>query len=269
MKKKIFISQLDWISICIIVLFAITLLFELFKFSLVNDVWRNEKICSIIKLGCGGIAAILLMIKSGIRLFGKPQKWLYLLPCLLVAINNFQWISYYNGRMQFVRTGTIDVVLFALYCCCVGMFEECVFRGIVFSVLASYLTKDKKGFIKTYIISSCIFSISHFFNVFAGAGFGATVMQVGYTLLTGGLFGFVLIKSKNIFCCALIHAIYNFCGTLLSNDGGLGMGAPIDLGTGIMMAIIGVLVGVFVLYKVFTYETEEQCVLYEKLGVKM
>ena len=268
MKKKGFLLRLDLSTVCIVLLFAITIFFEFSNVKILVDEWRNNKLCSIIKLGCGALAAILLMFKSGICLFGKPQKWLYLLPCLLVAINNFQWISYFNGKMQFVRTDTVDLVLFAVYCCCVGLFEECVFRGIVFSVLASYFSRDKKGLIKTFIISSCVFSISHLFNIFAGAGIGSTITQVGYTLLTGGLFGFALIKSKNILCCGFLHAIYNFCGTLMSKDG-LGLGAIIDLGTGIMMAVIGVFVGGFVLYKVFTYKEEEQVVLYERLGVKI
>ena len=152
---------------------------------------------------------------------------------------------------------------FGLYCLSVGVFEECIFRGIVFSVLASRLSRDRKGFIQTYIISSFIFGAAHLFNGFSMG----TLLQIGYTTLTGGLFAFALIKTKNIFCCGIIHAIYNFCGLLLSEQG-MGSGIVFDAGTTIMMAIISIVVGFFVLRNVFYTSDSEITELYAKLGIR-
>jgi membrane protease YdiL (CAAX protease family) len=144
-----------------------------------------------------------------------------------------------------------------------AIFEEIIFRGIVFSVLADRFSKNKKGFLKTYVISSVIFGLAHLFN---GFSFG-TVLQVGYTVLTGGLFAFCLIMTKNILCCALVHGIYNFCGLLFDHVQGLGNGVVFDLGTVITMAVISVVVGIFVLYKVYHYPDEERKDLYARLGI--
>ena len=233
---------------------------EYLNISFVKDEIRNDFITKILTQTCGAGAAILLMVQMKIRLFGKPQKLLYLIPCFIVAIDNFQFYSYFQGNMSLARTGAWDFVLFGLQCLSVGIFEECVFRGIVFVLVAGFFTDDKKGFIMTFIVSSLIFGAAHLFN--------GSILQVGYTILTGGLFAFAMIKTKNIFCAGLVHAVYNFGGMLFSNVGGLGNGVVFDLGTGITMAIVGVLAGLFVLYSIFkTSEAERSC-LYAKLNIK-
>ena len=87
----------------------------------------------------------------------------------------------------------------------------------------------------------------------------------------GGLFAFCLIKTKNVLCCAVTHALYNFCGLLFSSYEkgtiGLGSGVVFDVGTIITMAIVGVAIGLLVLYKVFTYSEKEREELYQKLGI--
>ncbi|MBQ8284632.1 MAG: CPBP family intramembrane metalloprotease [Clostridia bacterium] len=215
----------------------------------------------------GMIAVVLIMYRFGLKLFKKLQNWLYLLPCLLIAVDNFPFYSYFQGNMRFVDRSLSSVLLFAGYCLVIGMFEECVFRGLIFSILAGYFSKDKAGLIKTFVISSVLFGLAHIFNVFGG-NVGGTLLQVGYTTLTGGLFAFALIKTKNVLCCGIIHAVYNFCGLLLSEQG-LGGGIVFDLGTGIIMAVISVCVAVFVFYSLYTYKEDELTVLYSRLGIKI
>lgn len=269
-KEKRRIHPRDALQIAIIAALCIaTIIFDCISITFTSDVFKNRMICKIIQQGCGSIAAILLMKRAGIRLFGKPQNWLYLIPCLIIAIDNFRFWAYFTAEQTPMLHGDgLDYIVFTVYCLCVGLFEECIFRGIIISVLASCFSRDKRGFIQTYVVSSLIFGGAHLFNIFGGANPVAVIMQVGYTFLTGGLFGFCLIKTKNIFCCAFIHALYNFCGLLFS-DQGLGTPLPLDLGTSITMLIVSVIVGVFVIYKTFTVsETERKC-LYEKLGVKI
>ena len=233
----------------------------------VQDGVRNVWISTIVQQCVGAIAIILLMLHLNIKLFGKIHAWLYLLPCLIVALDNFPLISYINGNMRFTRTGTWDFVLFALYCLAIGLFEECVFRGVLFSVIASLFSQDKKGFFKTFVVSSAVFGLAHLFNLLSGAGIGATLLQVCYTTLTGGLFAFAMIKTKNVLCAAFVHGLYNFCGLLLSEQG-LGSGIVFDVGTGVMMGIISVIIGVFVLYSVWKYTEAERSVLYKHLGIE-
>ena len=247
----------------IILLCVAMLLLEFLKIPYSKEEFRNEMLSGIVQKGCGSLAALLLMFRFKIRLFGRVEHALYLLPCLAIAVNNFQWWAYLSGKMQLVHTQPLDFVLFTANCCLTGLFEELIFRGIIFSLLLDYLEKDKKGFYIAYILSCGVFAIMHLFN---GISFG-TVLQVGYTFLTGGLFAFCLIKTKNIFCCAAVHAVYNFCG-MLFDVRGLGAGVVFDIGTVITMAIVDVLLGIFVLYKLWTYSQAEREELYGKMGVK-
>ena len=247
----------------IAILCVATILLEFYSITYVKDVFLNRMIAKIIQQGCGIAATILLMIRTEIKLFARPQNLLYLIPCLIIAVDNFPFWSYFSGNMHLVRNNAIDFVLFSGYCLSVGIFEECIFRGIVFTVLASRLSRDRNGFIKTYVISSFIFGAAHIMNGFSAA----TLLQVCYTTLTGGLFAFALIKTKNIFCCGVIHAIYNFCGLILSEQG-MGTGIVFDVGTTITMAVISIIVGWYVLKQVFSTSNQEIEALYQKIGVK-
>ena len=255
------------IRVFIVALCAAMLALDYIPIQYVQDGVRNVWISTIVQQCVGAIAIILLMFHLKIKLFGKIHAWLYLLPCLIVALDNFPLISYINGNMHFTRTGAWDFVLFALYCLAIGLFEECVFRGVLFSVIASLFSQDKKGFFKTFVVSSAVFGLAHLFNLLSGAGIGATLLQVCYTTLTGGLFAFAMIKTKNVLCAAFVHGLYNFCGLLLSEQG-LGSGIVFDVGTGVMMGIISVIIGVFVLYSVWKYTEAERSVLYKHLGIE-
>lgn len=238
---------------------------DFLKISFVGHTLHNRFIVKILQQSCGIMATILLMRRLGLKLFGKPQNLLYLIPCIIIAIDNFQWSSYINGNMELVHKEGIDFLLFGLYCLSVGLFEECIFRGVIFSVLAGCFTQDKKGLWKSYVLSSVIFGAAHLFNGFSLG----TLLQVGYTILTGGLFGFVLLKTKNILCCGVIHGLYNFCGLLFETEQrlGLGNGVVFDMGTVITMLIVCISLGLLILWWVFRYSEEERVVLYKKLGV--
>ena len=241
----------------VVVLCGIMAFLEFSSLRILSDEKQNEWLLKILQQASGTIAVILLLYSMGVNLYGKPQKWLYLIPCLLIAVNNFQWWAFFAGKMEFLRTGFLDIILFTMQCLFVGLFEELIFRGAVFSLLASIFSRDRKGLWLTYVVSSVVFALAHIFN--------GNFLQVGYTLLTGGLFAFVLIKTKNVLCCAFVHALYNWCGLLMDQ---LGSGVVFDIGTCVLMAIIAVICGIFVLYSVYKYPEEERKDLYTRLGIK-
>ena len=92
-------------------------------------------------------------------------------------------------------------------------------------------------------------------------------MQVLYSVLTGGLFAFVLIKTQNVLCSALVHGVYNFCGTLLSPVY-FGTGVVFDIASAALLAVVSVAVGIYVLRSVFSYTEQERKSLYEIFGIK-
>ena len=251
-------------TIAIVCLLAFTLLAE-FLPPILQDERKNFFLSSSIPLLFGFIAFFLLLKREKSGLFKKPTKLLYLLPALVIAIDNFQFASYFSGKMQPLQADFFDWVLFISYCFLTGLFEESIFRGTVLPLLADKFEKNKKGLLKTVIVSSVIFGCAHLFNLFTGGGVGA-LLQVGYSTLTGLLFAFVLIKTKNLVCCGFVHGLYNFCGLLFSAEQGLGAGVVFDLATGLTMFIVSVIVAGFAIYSFIKYTEEERRELYSRLG---
>ena len=266
MKKGI----IQWKYLCTAALFVVMLMFEwipaLKLLPITEDDAYNRLICRIFPLIAGCLAVYLISTESSIQLFKKPQNLWCLLPALAISINNFPWLAWAAGKMELIHTQPLHFLLFGAYCLLVGFFEEVLFRGIVFTLILSAFEKTQKGLLWTYVLSSVVFGLIHLLNVFQSGG--AAVLQAGYSILTGGLFAFVWMKTKNILFPSLIHAVYNFCGLLYTKEVGLGLGSVIDLPTGVMMAVIAVICGVFVLISVWKYDSDERKELYTRLGVK-
>ncbi len=257
-RKRIY----SGIQIAIILVFcALTILFDFIEIQWLKDEWRNRLLAKILQQFFGGIAGLFLLMRLNIQILAKPTNLLYLIPGFAVAINNFQFSAYFNGEIELIRGGVIDFLLFGVYCVLTGLFEEFIFRGVIFALLIGMFPRNKKGLIWTVILSSIIFGLVHLVNGFS--------FQIIYTMLTGALFAFCFIKTKSLFCCAAVHAVYNFGGVLFdSGDNfGLGSGIVFDAGTVVSMLVIGILVSIFVVYKTFSYKKEECVALYKILNV--
>ncbi len=241
--------------------------FEFIPVALFEQEIYNKLFQNILSLTFATIAVLLLIRRCGYRIFSRPQKLFCLLPCLLIAIDNFPFAAYFKGKLELKYAQPFAFFTFAVYCLSVGVFEEILFRGILFGVLAERFSKDKKGLLKTYVLSSVIFGVIHLLNLFTGANVGATLLQACYSVLTGGLFAYALLKSKNVLISALVHAVYNFCGLLFTAELGLGYGSVIDLPTALTMLVVCLLVGSFVVYQVLTYPETERVELYARFGL--
>ena len=99
------------------------------------------------------------------------------------------------------------------------------------------------------MVSSCM----------AGAGFGSIAMQIGYSFLIGGLCSFVLLKTGNIAFCVLLHATFNFTGTLVERLGTGGWGGWL---TAIITLVVALPVAVYVVYSLIKIPTETTDKLY-------
>ena len=264
MKK---VKRNDIMNIGIISSIILAVIFDFVNVQYSDDITIQRFLSDIIPLLFSSFAVTLLIIRSELKIFKGCENLIYLIPCFIIAIDNFPFYSYFQGNMQIIHDRATDYLCFISYCLLVGFFEECVFRGVVFSFLANTFSNDKKGFLMTYVISSVVFGTVHLLNIFSGANPLATILQVGYSTLTGGLFAFAFIKTKNILFAALTHSIYNFCGLYFTSTQGLGSGVIFDFPTGLIMAIVSILVGGFVLYSVWKYPEEERNSLYQRLNV--
>ena len=254
----------------IVLLCAVMVVFEMIpslkEIPFTSDVAYNQLISLMIPLIAGGFAVALITKEFGLKLFQKPQNLWVLLPAFIVALDNLPWLAYFAGKLSLKHTQPMHFTLFGVYCMLVGFFEEVLFRGVFLSLIAGVFERTHKGLLKTYLVSSVAFGAIHLLNVFTSGG--AAILQAGYSILTGGLFGFVMLKTKNVLFPALIHGVYNFCGQLFATAPGLGYGSFPDLPSGIMMAVVSLIIGAFVVYNVLKYPEGERLELYSRLGIR-
>ena len=168
-----------------------------------------------------------------LKVSGKSLLWS--IPCFLVALANFPFSALINKTAVILRADLIWLV--AIECFVVAVTEELFFRGVVTSHLDSKLEGKHKKF-KVVIISGAIFGAWHIINLLGGAGVTATLLQVVYTFLIGSMLAMLLVTTKSLTLCVLVHAIFNFGGAVIEK---LGTGVAHDT----LFWIATVLAGVF------------------------
>lgn len=248
-------------------LFAASCVLSVIPIEYSSDVRLNAMLRTFIPLLFALPVAVAFLYGERKGLFARPVRIAWLTLALVVALNNLPWLCWLNGSCSFARVKKGTVAVFLLYCVAVGLFEEIVFRGLIFSYLIEAFSKTKKGLIVAFTVSSVLFGVLHLSNLFGGAGIGDTLLQTVYSTLIGGLCAFVLLKTKNIVCPSLIHFLYNFCGLLFDGRVGLGNGIPYHLPTFILNVVVGLLVGITVVVSLFSYTDQERNELYERMGI--
>ncbi len=261
MKIKHFVLILILLAVCFGAVF-----FSFWEIPIENIRIRNL-LKQILPLCFCTPLVLFYLVKNQKKIFYSAKNFAYILPCLLVAINNLPFIPWIKGRCGFAEVSIVEFLLFVLYCALVSAFEEFVFRGVLFSSLLGAFKKSKKGLLKAMVFSSLIFGFMHILNLFNGAGVVETILQVGYSTLIGGLCVFVFVKTCNILCSVLIHGAYNFCGLIFDSTIGLGNGVFFDTATIIITIIIGFAVAVFVLISLKNYSDRERYCLYKTLEI--
>ena len=112
MKKKFYQSVYFFIFLFVAIGLILLYIVPLAPFSSQK---QNDLFVSTLKQLFGAILIVFALRYFSLSLFQTPQNPLVLLPCLLVALCNFPFISYCNGNMQFVSFTFLDIFLFFLY----------------------------------------------------------------------------------------------------------------------------------------------------------
>ena len=171
---------------------------------------------------------------------------------VLVALNNFPWIGILSGKAEIPAPPAV-IAFFAVECAAVGCFEELAFRGFLLPYCFGRVKEKRRPAFLAAFLSSALFALVHLVNLFAGASPAAVFMQIGYSFLIGGMCACVLFASGSVWICAALHAVYNFCGTILSR---FGVGTRWDAVTvAVTAALGGVAAAVGIRYLLTTKET--------------
>lgn len=92
----------------------------------------------------------------------------------------------------------------ALFCIAVGIFEEVLYRGILFHGLAIHLTP-----FWTMIASSAVFGLFHMQNMAVGQAFDATAFQSLNAFALGVLFCAIMLQTNSIWWAVALHTVWN------------------------------------------------------------
>ena len=226
-----------------------------------QDVLTQTLCKSLISRVLGSVIFVSLAIFLSYRIFHRmPLSCLWvLLPCLAVVVNNLPILSLLRREAWVERWDLLG--LFVADCLFIGIFEELAFRGTLFLAILEKRRGSTRQIFMTALVSSAIFGLVHLANLLEGAGVVVTLMQVGYSFLIGGMCSIVLLKSHNILPCILLHAIFDFCGSLIPT---LGVGEIWNTPTIVITAVLAVVVSAWMIYVLCGVKPEETDCFYFK-----
>ncbi len=256
MKKNVKIAA----ALILIISATVALIvFEFLNIEYTGDETINALLdATIPRLIAGGALIVLIVILGCKKILlpdikSLPKHLLWCIPCFLVAIANFPFTALLGGSAKILRSDLIP--LFISECLSIGLMEELLFRGLLQDTVSQLFKAKPNGRVLTVIITSALFGLMHLFNLFAGAGVGATIMQVGYSFLIGAMLSAVMIKTNNIYLCILIHAVFDFGGNIVTE---LGTGAFQDAYFWIFTVIAGLICLIHILLYLFKSEKSER-----------
>lgn len=214
--------------------------------------------------GLGGVVFLVLLWYLGYNVLNPIKKpffksLAFCIPAFLVVINNLHIYTLAIG-VEKVTAGGGMIALLALECFCIGLFEEMAFRGVVFLGILERRRRGVRDIVIAILLSSAIFGVIHAINLFYMSP-GAVLQQIGYSFLIGAMCSVVLVKTKNIWLCVILHGIFNFGGALVPT---LGTGFTWDIPTVVVTVIIAVLTTAYMTVSLIKNPINSLDAVYEK-----
>lgn len=130
-----------------------------------------------------------------------------ILPALLFAL----WNLFYNfsAGMKFAAPG-LSVIIGAV---APAVFEEVIFRGIAIW----HLQESGRSDLQTVLISALVFGLVHMTNI-VGGDIAGTLLQTGYAVVIGLVFGAVYVRTKDLPSLIIVHALIDLSGRLFESS---------------------------------------------------
>lgn len=156
---------------------------------------------AIINTLFSALLIILIFILKRSKYYGLTKvsnlnKYLYFIPLIIIISVNL-----WNGFN--INNSSKEITFYIINMINIGFIEEIIFRGFLFKMI-------EKDSVKTAILISAItFGIGHIINLFNGADFIKTLMQICYATSIGYLFVIIFYKSKSLIPCIITHSLVN------------------------------------------------------------
>ena len=245
------------VSILLFILGALCFIFfDLRPVTILEDALANKLLCGALsRIGISLLFGWLLFNYGGRRLMifkrDFPRMLLWSLPCFMVALVNFPYSAIITGEASIARGDLMG--LYIAYILSVAILEEFLFRGSLLILLMDLLRNSRHKPLFTTLIGAGVFALFHLTNILFGADPLYTLLQCSYTFLIGAMLMVTIIKTKNIWLCILIHALFDFGGLLIIH---IGLGNPWDLVFWILTIVSGVLCAGHIIYSLIKLEKE-------------
>lgn len=193
--KKIFEKHETFFCILLIILYII-----LNSYCIQNYGIDNHKSAIINTLFSASLIILIFILKRskyyGLTKVSNLKKYLYFIPLILIVSVNL-----WNGIN--INNSSKEITFYIINMINIGFIEEIIFRGFLFKMI-------EKDSVKTAILISAItFGIGHIINLFNGADFIKTLMQICYATSIGYLFTIIFYKSKSLIPCIITHSLVN------------------------------------------------------------
>lgn len=147
--------------------------------------------------------------------FGKKSlvKGIFWFGSMLCIASMFNFLGgYQNPEINFIQALPM-IIMFLVFALSVGLYEEIVFRGLIFGLFRKYFGESKKGIYTSVLLSALIFGCVHFLNLIVYPGLIiTTIAQVISASFVGVLFAVIYFRTENLLPCIILHTIFDFAG---------------------------------------------------------
>ena len=109
-----------------------------------------------------------------------------------------------NGSSIWQIVGVSHLLVLLLVTLFVGIFEECLFRGILFRGAGT-----KFGPLTVVLITAVIFGSMHYVNFIGGQALGETTVQVIHAAIAGFMYGMLRLMIGAIWPVILLHGFWD------------------------------------------------------------
>jgi len=167
--------------------------------------FAQTKTSSSIWQGVGDLAVFVVAYLLNRQYFGQKVSWFNknnFTKQLSTALPAIIIVAFLNSPMLAVSDFKIKFQVIII-CLLVGLAEEYIFRGLLFSLFLKLLHDNVFGAV---IGSSVMFGLLHLINLRA-LSFGYVSIQVIFAAAIGILFGTIYVKTKNLSIVILLHAL--------------------------------------------------------------
>lgn len=219
--NKIFEKNRKLIPLSAVTLVILSSLIEVILLLVAPENWISSTVPKIIfsttiKLIMSAIFIFIILKLYKLKIgFGKKSlvKGIFWFGSMLCIASMFNFLGgYQNPEISFIHALPM-IIMFLVFALSVGLCEEIVFRGFIFSLFRKYFGESKKGIYTSVLLSALIFGCVHFLNLIVYPDLViTTIAQVISAAFVGVLFAVIYYRTENLLPCIILHAIFDFAG---------------------------------------------------------